>query len=269
MATFVMLSRLSPEGMKTLRDNPERIQEVNREVERLGARVVQQYALLGHHDFITVLEAPDAETVSRVSVELSSRATASYETLPAIEVDEFVARLRGEGDRTRKARQAREGGQAQGGGQAQEVGQAREVGHVQETSRPAAEPSPATGHSEGIARSTGGAESEPTTPREQAWEDVKEIEEEIQQESEEAPRRRTEEGSPRTEEATPRVRAASQVRHRGGQPGRERDEDQGDQGEQPERNRDEDRGLVDKAKDAVTGSEEPRRREGTERSDRG
>src|SRR5829696_7922401 len=97
MATFIMLSRLSPEGMKTLRDNPERLREVNREVEGFGARVVQQYALLGPYDFITVLEAPDAGTVSRVSVELASRATASYETLTAIEVEEFISRIREEG----------------------------------------------------------------------------------------------------------------------------------------------------------------------------
>lgn len=95
MATFIMLSRLTPEGMKTLRENPNRIQEVNQEVEQFGARVVQQYALLGPYDFITVLEAPDPETVSRVSVELASRATASYETLTAISVDEFVSRLQG------------------------------------------------------------------------------------------------------------------------------------------------------------------------------
>jgi uncharacterized protein with GYD domain len=242
MATFVMLSRLSPEGMKTLRDNPERIQEVNREVEGLGARVVQQYALLGHHDFITVLQAPDAETVSRVSVELSSRATARYETLPAIEVDEFIARLRGEG------RQAREGGRAQ-----------------EEAPRPTAEPSPINERSGGIARSTEGAASEPP-PREQAREDVEEIKEEIKEEREEAPRRRTGEGFPRTEEATPQVRAASQARERGGRLERARDEDWGGQ---PEGKRDEDRGLVDRAKDAVTGSEEEQRsREGTERPDR-
>jgi uncharacterized protein with GYD domain len=95
MATFIMLSRLSPEGMKTLKENPARIQEVNKEVEQFGARVVQQYALLGPYDFITVLEAPDPETVSRVSVELASRATASYETLTAVSVDEFVSRLQG------------------------------------------------------------------------------------------------------------------------------------------------------------------------------
>lgn len=95
MATYIMLSRLTPEGTRTLKNNPNRILEVNQEVEQLGARVVSQYALLGPYDFITVLEAPDAETVSRVSVELASRATASYETLTAISVEELASRLQG------------------------------------------------------------------------------------------------------------------------------------------------------------------------------
>jgi uncharacterized protein with GYD domain len=96
MAMFIMLARSSAEGVRTLKNNPHRIQEVNREVEQFGARVVQQYALLGPYDFITVLDAPDPETVSRVWVELASRGAASYETLTAILVDEFVSRL-GEG----------------------------------------------------------------------------------------------------------------------------------------------------------------------------
>ncbi len=160
MATFIMLSRLSPEGMKTLRDNPERIQEVNREVRGFGARVVQQYALLSHHNFITVLEAPDAETVSRVSVELSSRATASYETLPAIEVDEFVARLRGEEERAKV--------------EAPRSSAERSGGIARPTERAASEPPP--------------SRTEPFGDRlgkEQAREDVEEIKEEIRGEEEE------------------------------------------------------------------------------------
>ncbi len=78
MATYIMLSRLSAEGVSTLKNSPARIQEVNQEVEQFGAKVVQQYALLGPYDFITVLEAPDPETVARVSIELSSRATATF-----------------------------------------------------------------------------------------------------------------------------------------------------------------------------------------------
>ena len=95
MPTYIMLSRVSPEGLNTLKRNPSRLQEVNQEVEQFGARVVQQYALLGAYDFITVLDAPDAQTVARISVELGSRRTASYETLTAIPVDEFISSLRG------------------------------------------------------------------------------------------------------------------------------------------------------------------------------
>ena len=95
MPTYIMLSRVSPEGLNTLKRNPSRLQEVNQEVEQFGARVVQQYALLGAYDFITVLDAPDAQTVARISVELGSRGTASYETLTAISVDEFISSLRG------------------------------------------------------------------------------------------------------------------------------------------------------------------------------
>ncbi|SRR6266700_1325053 len=94
MATYIMLSRLSPDGVKTLKQNPDRIKAVNKEVEAFGAKVVSQYALLGEYDFITVLEAPDAETVARVSVELGMRGTASYQTLAAIPVDTFIASLK-------------------------------------------------------------------------------------------------------------------------------------------------------------------------------
>jgi len=94
MATYVMLSRLSTDGVKTLHENPDRIKAVNREVEGLGAKVVMQYALLGAYDFITVLEAPDVETVARVSVELGMRGTAHFETLAAIPIDGFIASLK-------------------------------------------------------------------------------------------------------------------------------------------------------------------------------
>ncbi len=98
MGTYVMLSRLSPDGVKTLKKNPDRIKAVNSEVEALGAKVLSQYALLGAYDFLTVLEAPDPETVARVSVELGLRGTATFETLAAIpvddSVDDFIASLK-------------------------------------------------------------------------------------------------------------------------------------------------------------------------------
>jgi uncharacterized protein with GYD domain len=89
-----MLSRFSPGGVKILKQNPDGLLAVSKVVESLGARVLMQYVLLGAYDFLLVLEAPDAETVARVAVELGMRGTASYETLTAIPVEAFIATLK-------------------------------------------------------------------------------------------------------------------------------------------------------------------------------
>src|SRR5207248_9926541 len=93
LPTYVMLTTLTPEGVETLKSNPARINEVNREVEQLGASVKAQWAVLGQYDFVNVVEAPDEKTMARVSLELGSRGTARYESLAAIPIDEFIAAL--------------------------------------------------------------------------------------------------------------------------------------------------------------------------------
>jgi len=93
LPTYVLLSTLTPEGVQTIKNNPQRIIEVNREIEQLGAEVKAQWAVLGHYDFVNIVEAPDEATIARVSLELGSRGTGRYETLTAIPVDEFIASL--------------------------------------------------------------------------------------------------------------------------------------------------------------------------------
>ncbi len=93
MPTFIMLSTLTPEGVQTVKNNPRRIKEVNQEVEQIGAKVVAQWATLGRFDFINVIEAPDEKVMSKVSMELGSRGTAHYESLPAIPIDDFIESL--------------------------------------------------------------------------------------------------------------------------------------------------------------------------------
>ena len=93
MPTFILLTTLTPEGVQTLKNNPARIREVNREVEQLGATVKAQWAVLGQYDFINVIEAPDEKTMARISLELGSRGTAKYETLVAIPIDDFIGAI--------------------------------------------------------------------------------------------------------------------------------------------------------------------------------
>ena len=93
MAHYVMLSSLSESGRKVLRERPGWIRKVNRELERKGAKVHAQYAVLGPYDFVTLLEAPDNETVSSISIEIGARGSVSMMTMPAIPLDSFIGRL--------------------------------------------------------------------------------------------------------------------------------------------------------------------------------
>jgi len=94
MPTYILLSTLTDEGRKTVKERPERIKEVNKEIEALGVKVVAQYAVLGPYDFINVVEAPDNKTIARVSLELGSRGTIQIMSLVAIPVDEFIASVK-------------------------------------------------------------------------------------------------------------------------------------------------------------------------------
>jgi uncharacterized protein with GYD domain len=89
--TYIMLTTLTPEGVQTVKNNPQRIKEVSKEIEQLGATVKAQWATLGHFDFVNVVEAPDEATIAKVSMELGSRGTAKYETLVAIPIDDFIS----------------------------------------------------------------------------------------------------------------------------------------------------------------------------------
>jgi uncharacterized protein with GYD domain len=95
MPIYVLLSQVTAQGAKTIVERPERIQEVNHEIEAFGARVLHQYATLGQYDFVNIVEAPDPAVIARVSAELGARGTLKVQTLAALPVNEFIAKIRG------------------------------------------------------------------------------------------------------------------------------------------------------------------------------
>ena len=94
MPTYVLLSNLTDEGAKALKTNPKRLQEVNKEIEKFGAKVTAQYAVLGPYDFVSIVECPDNETITKVSVELASRGSIRLMTLAATPVANFIRTLK-------------------------------------------------------------------------------------------------------------------------------------------------------------------------------
>jgi len=91
--TYILLSSLTAQGVQTLRSNPDRLREMNRDVEELGAKVLHQWATLGPFDFVNVVEAPDDATIARVSVTLGARGSAKLQTMAALDIDEFLNAL--------------------------------------------------------------------------------------------------------------------------------------------------------------------------------
>jgi uncharacterized protein with GYD domain len=94
MPVYVMLTKLTEEGARTIKTTPQRIKAVSKELEGYGVRVLQQYATLGRYDFVNVVEAPDTVTMARASVEMSARGSVHIETLAAVPVDNLIERLR-------------------------------------------------------------------------------------------------------------------------------------------------------------------------------
>jgi uncharacterized protein with GYD domain len=93
MPTYLMLTTLTEKGVQTLRSNPARLREVNRDVEELGARVLHQWASLGEYDFVNIVEAPDDVTLAKVSIALGARGSAKLESLPLVAIDDLLTAL--------------------------------------------------------------------------------------------------------------------------------------------------------------------------------
>jgi uncharacterized protein with GYD domain len=93
MPLFVLLSTLTQQGVQTLKSNPERLRQVNEDIAELGCKVLHQWATLGEFDFVNVVEAPDVATVAKVSIALGARGSTRIETLPALDIEDFLRAL--------------------------------------------------------------------------------------------------------------------------------------------------------------------------------
>jgi len=94
MPLYIMMTNLTDEGRKTVKTNPQRIKEVNKEAESMGVKILAQYVTLGQYDFINILDAPNNETIAKVATELGSRGTLQTSTLAALTLDEFISSLK-------------------------------------------------------------------------------------------------------------------------------------------------------------------------------
>ncbi len=90
MSKYVVISSLTDDGAKTLKSNPGRVKAVNEELEKMGVKVLEQFAVLGDFDFLNIVEAPDNATIAKAMVELAARGSIKTKTLPIIPLDDFI-----------------------------------------------------------------------------------------------------------------------------------------------------------------------------------
>jgi uncharacterized protein with GYD domain len=90
MPKYLMLSTLNEQGLQTLRANPDRLREVNKDVEELGAKVIHQWFVLGPHDFVNIIEADDASVIAKVSIALGARGSVHTQSYEMLEVDDLI-----------------------------------------------------------------------------------------------------------------------------------------------------------------------------------
>ena len=92
MKTYVMLTKLSPETSRQMKDRAKLGRQWLDEVKEKCPEVkfILHYALLGHYDFIDIYEAPDEETAAKVSMISLSKGAFQAESLSAIPYKRFL-----------------------------------------------------------------------------------------------------------------------------------------------------------------------------------
>lgn len=98
MARYLQLVVLTDKGRKSFNENPDWIkEELDKEIELLGGKIVTQYALLGQYDFINIIEAPSDEVAAKIAIKLSATGTVNPTTMAAIPLESLVQTLRKSG----------------------------------------------------------------------------------------------------------------------------------------------------------------------------
>lgn len=91
MPIYIALTNVSAEGRKAIKEDPARIKANNKEIEAMGVKIIAQYATLGRYDFINIFEAPNDDTIYKVSLNLTGRGVDRVQTLAAKTLDDFIA----------------------------------------------------------------------------------------------------------------------------------------------------------------------------------
>ena len=90
MPTYVTLYNWTQEGIKNLKDSPERLEAAKKAVEAMGGAVKGFYMTQGQYDMVTITEAPDCKAAAKIALSLASKGSVRGQTLRAYTEEEYV-----------------------------------------------------------------------------------------------------------------------------------------------------------------------------------
>ena len=89
MATYIILLRFTQQGIKKIKESPDRVDAAKQTFRAMGAEVKEFYSVMGKYDTVLVVEAPDDETIAKLTLAIGSLGNVRTETLRAFTEDEY------------------------------------------------------------------------------------------------------------------------------------------------------------------------------------
>jgi uncharacterized protein with GYD domain len=89
MPTYVLLINFTDQGVRTVKDSPQRADAAAALAEQMGARFKEVYWTLGNYDVVTIVEAPDDETVTAFALAAGAQGNIRTTTLRAFDREQF------------------------------------------------------------------------------------------------------------------------------------------------------------------------------------
>jgi uncharacterized protein with GYD domain len=97
MPTYVMLANWTDQGVRTIDDNPKRVDAARKSLEEMGGRFLSVYMTMGVHDLIVIYEAPDDAVAARFTLmlgKLGNVRTTSMKAFPEEAYRQIINSLR-------------------------------------------------------------------------------------------------------------------------------------------------------------------------------
>jgi uncharacterized protein with GYD domain len=89
MPTYISLARWTDQGVRNIKEAPQRIDAFKKGVQAAGGKLTGFYVTMGKYDIVTIVDAPNDEAVANIVLSTESKGNVRIQTLKASTEDQF------------------------------------------------------------------------------------------------------------------------------------------------------------------------------------